>query len=125
MHAVVSCTVYPCCKVCKVNAINNMWNHAKVNKVLSMATLATLIIGTSSGDWTVTMFSGIIEDLVKNVEAEFEGVSLTEKLLATPHKFYVIPKDVYSQTTILLQDYSIDDWLNLVHLWLHVIIIIK
>ena len=64
----------------------------------SMATLATVIIGTSNGDWTVTMFSGIIEDLTRNVE----GASVTEKLLATPpHKFYVTPKDVvYSVTTV-------------------------
>ena len=35
-------------------------------------------------------FSGIVEDLTKDVE----GASLTERLLATPHKFYVTPKDV-------------------------------
>ena len=40
----------------------------------SMTTLATVIIGTSSGDRTITMFS---EDAVKDVE----GASLTEKLL--------------------------------------------
>ena len=64
----------------------------------STTTLATVIIGTSSGDRTVTMFSGIIEDLIKNVE----GGSPTEKLLAIPpHKFYVTPQDVvYSVTRV-------------------------
>ena len=37
-------------------------------------------------------FSGIVEDITKDVE----GASLTERLLATPHKFYVTPKDVAS-----------------------------
>ena len=64
----------------------------------SVTTLATVIIGTSSGDRTVTMFSGIIEDLVKDTE----GTSLPEKLLGAPaHKFHITPKDiVYSVTRV-------------------------
>lgn len=63
-----------------------------------MTTLATVIIGTSSGDRTVTMFTGIIDDLVKDAE----GASLTEKLLGAPaQKFHVTPKDiVYSVTRV-------------------------
>ena len=57
----------------------------------SVTTLATVIIGTSSGDRTVTMFSGIIKDLVKDAE----GASLPEKLLGAPaHKFHITPKDI-------------------------------
>ena len=33
-----------------------------------MMTLATVIIGTTNGDQTVTTFSAIIEDLIKHVE---------------------------------------------------------
>ena len=104
IDAVVSCTEYPCCKACKakVNAINSTLGEcskcAVVQKLTkcTMTTLATVIIGTSNGDRTVTMFSGIIDDLTKNVE----GPSLTEKLLATPpHKFYVTPKDVVYSVT--------------------------
>ena len=41
---------------------------------------------------TVTMFSGIIENLVDDVE----GASLPENLLKAPtHKFHVTPKDTY------------------------------
>ena len=62
----------------------------------SMTTLVTVIIGTSNGDQTVTMFSGIIEDVVKHVE----GASLTEKLLgAHAHKFHVTPKDIVLHST--------------------------
>ena len=63
-----------------------------------MKTLATVIIGTSSGDQTVTMFSGIIEGLVKDAE----GASLPEKLLgASAPKFHITPKDiVYSVTRV-------------------------
>ena len=66
----------------------------------SLTTLTTVIIGTSSGDQTVTMFSWIIEDLVKDAE----GVSLTEKLLGAPaHKFHITPKDiVYSVTRVYM-----------------------
>ena len=46
------------------------------------------------------MFSGIIEDLVKDID--IEGASMTEKLLQAPvHKFYVNAKDmVYSVTRL-------------------------
>ena len=54
-----------------------------------MMTLATVIIGTTNGDQTITTFSVIVEDLIK------EGVSTTEKLLGAPaHKFYITPKDI-------------------------------
>ena len=102
----MSCTEYPCCKACKakVNPINgNLGECSKcaiVQKLskCSVTTLATVIIGTSSGDRTVTMFSGIIEDLVKDAE----GASLPEKLLGAPaHKFHITPKDiVYSVTRV-------------------------
>ena len=104
IDAVVSCTEYPCCKACKakVNVISSTLGECSkctiVQKLMkcSMTTLATVIIGTSNGDRTVTMFSGIIEDLTKDVE----GASLTERLLATPcHKFYVTPKDVVYSVT--------------------------
>lgn len=45
--------------------------------------------------------------------SQLEGVSLTEKLLATPpHKFYATPKDVirtFCDKTINIQDYTIDN----------------
>ena len=46
----------------------------------SMTTLATVIMGTSSSDRTITMFSEIIEDVIKYVE----GASLTETPLKAP-----------------------------------------
>ena len=50
-----------------------------------------VIISTSSGDRTITVFSGIIEDVVKDVE----GASRTEKYLGAPtQKFHVMPKDI-------------------------------
>ena len=66
----------------------------------SMTTLATVIIGTSRGDRTVTMFSGIIKDHIKDIDVE--GASMTEKLLQVPmHKFHVNAKDiVYSVTRV-------------------------
>ena len=104
----VSCTEYPCCKACKakVNAVSSTLGECSKCAVVqeltkcSMTTLAIVIIGTSTGDRTITMFSGIIEDLTKNVE----GASLTEKLLTTSlHKFNVTFKDVvYSVTQSLL-----------------------
>ena len=52
----------------------------------SITTLVTVIIGTSSGDRTVTMFSGIIVDVVKDVE----GASLTKSFW----EHLLIPKDI-------------------------------
>ena len=105
----MSCTEYPCCKACKakVNPINGNLGECSKCAIIqqlskcSVTTLATVIIGTSSGDQTVTMFSGIIlviEDLVKDTE----GASLPEKLLGAPaHKFHIAPKDiVYSVTRV-------------------------
>ena len=102
----MSCTEYPCCKACKakVNPINGNLGECSKCAIIqklskcSVTTLATVIIDTSSGDRTVTMFSGIIEDLVKDAE----GVSLPEKLLGAPaHKFHITPKDiVYSVTRV-------------------------
>ena len=56
----------------------------------SMTTLATVIIGTSRGDCTVTMFSGIIEGLVKDIDVK--GAS--KLLQASVHKFHVNAKDI-------------------------------
>ena len=102
----MSCTECPCCKACKakVNPINGNLGECSKYAIIqklskcSVTTLATVIIGTSSGDRTVTMFSGIIEDLVKDAE----GASLPEKLLGAPaHKFHITPKDiVYSVTRV-------------------------
>ena len=53
----------------------------------------SVIIGTSRGDHIVTMFSGIVKDLVKDIDVE--GASMTEKLLQVPmHKFHVNAKDI-------------------------------
>ena len=104
----VSCTEYPCCKACKtkVNPINGNLGECRKCAIIqklskcSVTTLfiATVIISTSSSDRTVTMFSWIIEDLVKDAE----GVSLPEKLLGAPaHKFHITSKDiVYSVTRV-------------------------
>ena len=67
-----------------------MCNYAKADKVLNDNFSHCDHWHYSSGDRTVTMFSKIINDLVKDVE----GASLSEKLLGAPaHKFYVTPKD--------------------------------
>ena len=100
----VSCTEKPCCKACKakVNSISGTLGECSKYAVVqeltkySVTNLAIVIIGTGNGDCTITIFSGIIEDLTKNVE----GVSLTEKLLSTPlHKFNVSFKDVVYSVT--------------------------
>ena len=58
IDTVVSCTEYPCCKACKVkvNAISSTLGECSKYAVVqeltkcSMTTLATVIIGTSTGD---------------------------------------------------------------------------